>query len=55
MLHSVTELYIEHYPLKKQMEYNSKLLNLEPKATVSDIANMSEEEKTAMLIKLLAK
>lgn len=53
--HSVTELYIEHYPLEKQMEYNSKLLNLEPKVTVNDIASMSEEEKTAMLIKLLAK
>jgi hypothetical protein len=25
---SVTELYIEHYPLEKQMEYNSLLLNL---------------------------
>ena len=26
--HSVTELYIEHYPLAKQMEYNSLLLNI---------------------------
>ena len=25
---SVTELYIEHYALEKQMEYNSLLLNL---------------------------
>jgi integrase len=28
---SVTELYIEHYPLEKQMEYNSLLLNLDYK------------------------
>lgn len=26
--HSVTELYIEHYPLAKQMEYNSLLLDI---------------------------
>lgn len=29
--HSITELYIDHYPLEKQMEYNSLLLNLEGK------------------------
>lgn len=29
--HSVTELYIEHYPLSKQMEYNSLLLNVKSK------------------------
>lgn len=30
--HSVTELYIEHYPLAKQMEYNSLLLNIKSNA-----------------------
>ena len=27
--HSITERYIDHYPLEKQMEYNALLLNLE--------------------------
>jgi site-specific recombinase XerD len=53
--HSITQIYIEHYPLEIQMEYNSKLLNLTPGATerealMAKIANMSNEE----LAKLLA-
>ena len=37
------------------MEYNSKLLDLEPKVTAEDIKNMTEGQKTEMLIKLLGK
>jgi integrase len=53
--HAITQIYIEHYPLEIQMEYNSKLLNLTPGATerealMAKIANMSNEE----LAKLLA-
>ena len=40
--HSITQIYIEHYPLGKQMEYNSKLLDL------SSSTNSREE----LLIKL---
>ena len=40
--HSITQIYIEHYPLAKQMEYNSKLLDL------SSSTNSREE----LLIKL---
>ena len=52
---SITDRYIAQYPLETQFEYNSKLLDLEPKVTEEDIKNMTEEEKTAMLLKLLAK
>ena len=38
--HSVTELYIEHYPLAKQMEYNSLLL---------DIKSNTEQRKQKIL------
>lgn len=51
--HSVTDRYIARYPLETQFEYNSKLLDLEPKITEEDINNMTEEQKTAMLLKLL--
>ena len=33
----------------------SKLLDLEPKVTVEDIKNMTEEQKTEILLKLLEK
>lgn len=36
------------------VEFNGKLLDLEPKVTVEDVKNMTEEEKTEMLLKLLA-
>lgn len=51
--HSITDRYIAQYPLETQFEYNSKLLDLEPKMTEEDINNMTEEQKTAMLLKLL--
>lgn len=46
-----------HCPIStgKMMEYNSKLLDLEPKVTAEDIKNMTEGQKTEMLIKLLGK
>lgn len=36
-------------------EYNNKLLDLQPKVTEEDVKNMTEEQKTEMLLKLLAK
>lgn len=36
-------------------QVNSKLLDLEPKITEEDINSMTEEQKTAMLLKLLTK
>nr|WP_306420859.1 tyrosine-type recombinase/integrase [Hallella multisaccharivorax] len=54
---SVTELYIEYYPLEKQMEYNSLLLNVGDKKRsrkellMEQLSSMSAEE----LQKLLAK
>ena len=52
---SITDRYIAQYPLETQLEYNSKLLDLEPKVTEEDVKNMTEEQKTEMLLKLLAK
>lgn len=52
---SITDRYIAQYPLETQFEYNSRLLDLEPKVTEEDIKNMTEEQKTEMLLKLLAK
>lgn len=50
----ITERYIAQYPLETMFEYNNKLLDLESKVTEEDIKNMTEEEKTKMLLKLLA-
>lgn len=52
---TITERYIAQYLLEKMMEYNSKLLDLELKVTAEDIKNMTEGQKTEMLIKLLGK
>ena len=52
---SVTELYIEHYPLEKQMEYNSLLLNLErdkknsKEELLSQLSTLSAEELKDLL------
>lgn len=51
---TITERYIAQYPLETMFEFNSKLLDLEPKMTEEDVKNMTEEEKTEMLLKLLA-
>lgn len=55
---SVTALYLASFPLDKQFEYNSKLLNLgdnsqEDSVKKEDIQNMSKEEMQALLMKLL--
>ena len=54
---SITDLYIAKYPLEKQMEYNSKLLNLSPVPTITktDIKKMSKVEMAALLMELLEK
>ncbi|MCQ2068271.1 MAG: hypothetical protein MJY68_04110 [Bacteroidaceae bacterium] len=52
---SITDRYIANYPLETQFEYNSKLLDLEPKLTADDIGRMTEEQKTELILKLLAK
>jgi integrase len=52
---SVTELYIEHYPLEKQMEYNSLLLNISNKEKsqkellMEQLASLSAEELAELL------
>ena len=51
---TITERYIAQYPLETMFEYNNKLLDLQPKVTEEDVKNMTEEEKTKMLLKLLA-
>lgn len=52
---SITDRYIANYPLETQFEYNSKLLDTEPKLTADDINSMTEEEKTKMILELLSK
>ena len=52
---SVTELYIEHYPLEKQMEYNSMLLNVGDKKRtqkellMEQLSSMSADELQKLL------
>lgn len=55
--HSITDLYIANYPLEKQFEYNSKLLNLgeETDLTLDKISKMSGKEAKELLIQLLIK
>ena len=55
--HSITQIYIEHYPLEKQMEYNSKLLNLTPQTTkrdelIAQLSSLSIEELNLLLSKM---
>ena len=54
---SVTDRYIANYPLEKQMEYNSKLLNLNPTQTITkkDIKKMSKAEMAALITELMEK
>lgn len=53
--HSITELYIDHYPLEKQMEYNSLLLNIDSKKKskrdelVEQLSSLSTEELAELL------
>ena len=50
---SVTALYLASYPLDKQFEYNSRLLNLDNKPTKADIKQMTKAELQALLLKML--
>ena len=55
--HSITQIYIEHYPLEKQMEYNSKLLNLTSQTTkrdelIAQLSSLSIEELNLLLSKM---
>ena len=54
---SVTDRYIANYPLEKQMEYNSKLLNWNPAPAITkkDIKKMSKEEMAALLMEMMEK
>ena len=52
---SITDRYIAQYPLETQFEYNSRLLDTEPKITADDIKKMTEEEKTNLILELLSK
>jgi len=51
---SVTDLYIAKYPLEKQMEYNSKLLDIETESSKRDklLAELSDLSE-ADLVRLL--
>lgn len=54
---SVTELYIEHYPLERQMEYNSLLLNVgdnkktQKEQLLAQLSSLSAEELKELLAK----
>lgn len=47
---SVTELYLDNYPLKKQFEYNNKLLNLGNASADMEVGNLTKEEATRLLM-----
>ncbi len=52
--HSVTQMYIDHYPLEKQMEYNKKLLpstgRVTPReALMAKLSTMSDEDIAKLL------
>lgn len=51
----VTSIYLDTYPLSKQLEYNSKLLKLGEDPAMPDLDNMTPEEMKALLVKLLTK
>jgi hypothetical protein len=55
--HSITERYIDHYPLEKQMEYNALLLNLEDnqKTERDKLVEQLSSLSTIELAELLAK
>lgn len=47
---SVTELYLDNYPLKKQFEYNNKLLNIGNKSADAEVGNLTKEKATQLLM-----
>ncbi len=52
---NVTSIYLASYPLDKQFEYNSRLLNTNPPSADVDLDSMSKDELKAMLLRMMAK
>lgn len=50
---NITAGYQDMYPLETRFEYNSKLLNLAPKANAVDVDSMTPEQMKEMLKKVL--
>lgn len=50
---NITAGYQDMYPLETRFEYNSKLLNLAPKAETIDVDSMTPEQMKEMLKKVL--
>ena len=55
--HAITHIYLDTYPLEKQMEYNSKLLDLNTEHSkreklLAELAELSEEDLSLLLGKL---
>lgn len=47
---SVTALYLDNYPLKKQFEYNNKLLSIGNTTSQAEITKLSKEEATKLMM-----
>ena len=52
--HAITQIYLDNYPLEKQMEYNSKLLNVETEFSkreklLSELSELSEADIVRLL------
>jgi integrase len=52
--HAITQIYLDNYPLEKQMEYNSKLLNVETEFSkreklLSELSELSEADLVRLL------
>lgn len=52
--HAITQVYLDSYPLEKQMEYNSKLLNVETSTSkheqlMKELSMLSESDLMQML------
>ena len=55
--HAITHIYLDTYPLEKQMEYNSKLLDLNTEHSkreklLAELAELSEDDLSQLLSKL---
>ena len=55
--HAITHIYLDTYPLEKQMEYNSKLLDLNTERSkreklLAELAELSEDDLSQLLSKL---
>ena len=52
--HAITQIYLDNYPLEKQMEYNSKLLDIETEFSkreklLSELSELSEADLVRLL------